>query len=168
MNEEELIKKIGKKNLDKFFIFMRGQTVGIINGQYDYYECDVDTFLRRLEMTRKLKYKDIPIIKKELIKKQLGLCPICLTQLDTLKNREICLDHNHKTGKIRAVLCRACNSMEGKVFRLYQRMGLQKRKVDYFDLLTGLAYYYAEYDVLMIKDTGLIHPKFKEKSKRGK
>lgn len=46
MNEKELIKRIGKKNLDKFFIFMRGQTVGIINGQYDYYEQDVEHFIR--------------------------------------------------------------------------------------------------------------------------
>lgn len=46
MNEEELIKKIGRENLDKFFIFMKGQTVGIINGRYDYYEQDVENFMR--------------------------------------------------------------------------------------------------------------------------
>lgn len=111
----------------------------------------------------KIKYKDIPRVKKELVKLQLGRCPICLRHLDTLKNRDICLDHNHKTGKIRAVLCRGCNSMEGKAFRMYQRLGLQKGKVNYFDLLIGLAWYYAEYDILMTKDTGYIHPKFKEK-----
>jgi hypothetical protein len=46
MNQKEVEQRIGKEKLDKFYIFMRGQTVGIINGVYDYYECDVKNFER--------------------------------------------------------------------------------------------------------------------------
>jgi hypothetical protein len=105
----------------------------------------------------KLKYKDIPIIKKELVKIQEGLCPICERQLDTLKNRDICLDHNHINGKIRAVLCRGCNSMEGKVYRAFVRVGLKNQGVDYKNFLIGLQLY------LGYPETKYIHPKFKGK-----
>lgn len=108
----------------------------------------------------KIKYKDIPRIKKKLIKQQNGLCLICQRYFVNLKSREICLDHNHKNGKIRAVLCRGCNSMEGKVYKAFVRMGLQKAGVDYYGFLRGLSEY------LFIKETKYIHPKFKEKVKR--
>lgn len=32
-----------------------------------------------------------------------------------------CLDHSHKTGLVRGVLCRNCNGIEGKVFNLANR-----------------------------------------------
>lgn len=111
----------------------------------------------------KLKYKDIPRVKKEITYNQDGLCAICKRQLDMLKNRDICLDHNHKTGRIRGVLCRGCNSMEGKVFRAFQRVGLHKQGVDYMRFLKGLEMYYFNYEVTKGNPTNYIHPKFKEK-----
>lgn len=49
MNLEEVTKKIGKENLPSFEKFMRGQTVGLINGEYDYYEWDVEKFVEYLK-----------------------------------------------------------------------------------------------------------------------
>jgi hypothetical protein len=46
MNIEEVVKRIGNQNIKDFFLFMRGQTVGIINNEEDYYESDVNTFIR--------------------------------------------------------------------------------------------------------------------------
>lgn len=105
----------------------------------------------------KLKYKDIPRVKKEITYIQDGLCAICKRQLDMLKNRDICLDHNHKTGRIRGVLCRSCNAIEGKVRKLYIRMGLRKAGIPYEDLLCGL------FNYCYIDELDIIHPKFKEK-----
>jgi len=41
------------------------------------------------------------------IDKEGTLCPICKKSFGEVAP---CLDHNHKTGKIRGVLCRRCNS----------------------------------------------------------
>lgn len=110
----------------------------------------------------KLKYKDIPEIKSKLMLRQKDLCAICERPLSAMKSRDICLDHNHKTGKIRAVLCRGCNSMEGKVHRAFVRVGLQNQGVDYKMFLAGLM------DYTRVKDTKYIHPKFKEKNVKTK
>lgn len=41
-----------------------------------------------------------------MLKKQKGMCPICQTKI-TLKNPPV--DHCHKTGKARGILCNSCN-----------------------------------------------------------
>ena len=47
MNKEEVIAKVGKENWKKFLEFMRGQTVGLNKDRsHDYYEWDVENFLR--------------------------------------------------------------------------------------------------------------------------
>ncbi len=48
----------------------------------------------------------------EMFKNQDGLCAICykaetLTYKGTLKH--LCVDHDHNTGKVRALLCNCCN-----------------------------------------------------------
>jgi len=44
---QEVIKKIGINRLQEFYRFMRGQTVGCYkDGEIDYYEQDVENFLR--------------------------------------------------------------------------------------------------------------------------
>ena len=42
-----------------------------------------------------------------MVKKQNNLCAICLGE------RGLCVDHCHKTGRIRGLLCRQCNTMLG-------------------------------------------------------
>lgn len=43
--------------------------------------------------------------------KQGGVCAIC--GLPELPNRRLAVDHNHTTGKVRGLLCRACNTAIG-------------------------------------------------------
>ena len=53
-----------------------------------------------------------------LYEKQGGLCAICLQperQLYKGKPVELSIDHDHKTGKVRGLLCSACNSVIGFV-----------------------------------------------------
>ena len=45
-------------------------------------------------------------------------CPGCKRSLDTVR---FCIDHNHETGKVRGVLCDACNTAIG--------MAREKREV---------------------------------------
>ena len=48
-------------------------------------------------------YRDLQDVHK-------GCCAICGT------GRKLFVDHNHKTGKVRAMLCHSCNSMIGHSF----------------------------------------------------
>jgi hypothetical protein len=88
-----------------------------------------------------IKPKDMLALKKSILTKQKFFCAICGQSMAEMESRNICLDHNHKTGRIRAVLCRACNQLEGRVTRLYVRLGLKNRGVDYISLLHSLAKY---------------------------
>jgi nitrate/TMAO reductase-like tetraheme cytochrome c subunit len=45
----------------------------------------------------------------DLLNEQKYLCAICGTDLTQLDTREVHLDHNHETGKIRGILCGHCN-----------------------------------------------------------
>ena len=49
---------------------------------------------------------------KRLNEMQKGLCKLC-SGLPTGKMKRLCVDHDHKTGKVRGLLCRACNSLLG-------------------------------------------------------
>jgi len=47
MTITEVRKKIGDNRIDEFLYFMVGQTVRVYDdGEIDYYECDVENFLR--------------------------------------------------------------------------------------------------------------------------
>lgn len=109
-----------------------------------------------------LKTKDIPILKKELLEKQDYKCKICTRDLRLEESRNITLDHNHVTGKVRGVLCRFCNSAEGKISKLFIRLGLKKRNVDYILFLRNLAKY------SKIKETNYIHPQHTKKLNKRK
>lgn len=58
---------------------------------------------------QKLRYTlGISLAQKRIImKKQSNCCDICKVDLDTVKFTPV--DHDHKTGKIRGVLCGSCN-----------------------------------------------------------
>lgn len=42
-----------------------------------------------------------------MLKKQEGVCAICLEECRDRK--VLCVDHDHKTGKVRGLLCNSCN-----------------------------------------------------------
>lgn len=47
-----------------------------------------------------------------LLDKQAYICLICEVKLDPYE-RKTCIDHDHKTGKIRGILCNPCNLIIG-------------------------------------------------------
>jgi len=71
----------------------------------------------------KFKRTELPRIRQELIIKQNGICPICNGDLTRTKVTNLVIDHDHKTGIVRAVVHRGCNGIEGKVLRLMKTWG---------------------------------------------
>jgi hypothetical protein len=67
---------------------------------------------------KRIKAKNLPGIRQLLISEQDNKCALC--NID-LSNAIACVDHDHKTGIIRSVLCLNCNGIEGKIFNLARR-----------------------------------------------
>lgn len=60
----------------------------------------------------RIKQSEVAAYRLSILDEQNGVCEICMVSLiGKLSN----LDHEHKTGRIRAVLCRECNTLLGKV-----------------------------------------------------
>ncbi len=68
---------------------------------------------------RRLTVKELIQVKKKLYRDQRGKCAICKNRFSEPK--DVCGDHNHKTGHLRALLCRNCNSMNGKIMNCANR-----------------------------------------------
>ena len=101
-------------------------------------------------------------MKEELLGIQDFTCPICFRDFRKMKSRDICLDHNHENGRIRWVLCRPCNSLEGKYKRYFIRVGHRNNKVDYKEFLVNLSKYYD------MGEQNFIHPTYGKKRKKCK
>ena len=95
--------------------------------------------------SRAIMHKDNPNnlcnINKELIRRQLGKCPITKRDLRSMNPSNVVVDHNHKSGVIRAALPRAINGLEGKVKALLLRWGGCKNEGEVISMLRGLADY---------------------------
>lgn len=76
----------------------------------------------------RIKNKDIPALRDKLIAEQNGLCWICEIDLKTVM---ACLDHDHRSGAIRGVLCQNCNGIEGKISNLANRGKRDKTRYDF-------------------------------------
>lgn len=61
---------------------------------------------------KRIKQSEIQAYRLAYMDEQLGKCDICQINL---AGRVMNLDHEHKTGKLRSVLCRECNTLLGKV-----------------------------------------------------
>ena len=61
----------------------------------------------------KLKPKDIPTMRAELLAINNGHCALCKEPV-----RDPCLDHSHATGLCRDTVCRSCNSALGRIENL--------------------------------------------------
>lgn len=61
-------------------------------------------------MQIKMKYKDVPALRDQLLKEQNNICALCN---ELIQPGEEVLDHCHQLGSIRAVLHRGCNALEG-------------------------------------------------------
>jgi hypothetical protein len=90
---------------------------------------------------RILKNKDIPDVREEYLQKQDQKCGICNANLQEEDNTNKHLDHDHVTGKVRGVLCRRCNLLEGALHYRFRRSGHKGLDTDYVEWLEAhLAY----------------------------
>ena len=71
----------------------------------------------------------------EMFNQQQGCCAICGKHLIELNQASLCIDHNHKTSKVRRLLCYSCNFFVG----IYETnfSGLQKEIVKYLKEYDG-------------------------------
>jgi len=117
----------------------------------------------RKDKAVRIKQSQIGSVRQSLMEKQNYRCAVCSSDFReyTIRNRKKvlknvpCLDHDHNSGYIRGVLCRACNSIEGKFLYAMKRAG---SKEDPLSLLLGLHGYLYEHRV---NSTGIIHPSHK-------
>jgi hypothetical protein len=78
---------------------------------------------RLLKLSRKQRLKSLNLSINDynlMIQEQNGVCAIC-KQTETLKKtngthaRRLSVDHDHKSGKVRGLLCNRCNIILGKI-----------------------------------------------------
>lgn len=75
----------------------------------------------------KYRYKIEPATFFEMVKRQEGRCAICLTDLDlstdsARRRKFAAIDHCHRTGEVRGLLCQPCNSGIGLLGDSVQRL----------------------------------------------
>jgi hypothetical protein len=59
----------------------------------------------------RLKHSEVKPLREKLLKEQRGCCRLCGQPIVD----DAVLDHDHKTGQLRGVLHRGCNSLLGKI-----------------------------------------------------
>lgn len=109
---------------------------------------------------RKMKRSEMPAVRNELFKKQHGVCPITGRPLPTLHSHNLCIDHDHETGAVRAVLSKSVNGMEGKVKNVLTRWGQCQTPYDMIKVARGLADYW---ELHLTPQTDLIYHTHKTK-----
>ncbi len=78
-----------------------------------YYKEKKDTILRD---RRYLKVYGINLEEYNIMfEKQNGVCKICNNSEMFHKNKMLCVDHDHVTGKVRGLLCQGCNTGLGNL-----------------------------------------------------
>ncbi len=121
MSEEELKvykEKIKQANSLKY----QKNKEKILQQKKNYREKNKDAINEKVRLKRKesaekpndylkRKYNLTPEQYLTMLKNQNGVCAICGKQE---KNRRLAVDHCHKTGKIRGLLCALCNTAIGK------------------------------------------------------
>ncbi len=84
----------------------------------------------------RLTVKEKAVFREELLKKQDGMCSLCGTSIQV---GEATLDHDHETGRVRRVLHRSCNQVEGRILSWIKRC----RATNKLDFLTNLLQYWS-------------------------
>ncbi len=109
----------------------------------------------------KLKQKDIKPTRERLLLQQGNLCAVCGLIINVT---DAVLDHDHKTGLVRAVLHRNCNAFLGRIENNAPRHCI----TGLTDWLNGCALYLLTSDLIK---TDMIHPTHRtqeEKKERNK
>ena len=107
-------------------------------------------------MIRKLKPKDIAVTRAEMLLSQNNKCAICGEDISDQPMRSAVLDHNHKTGFVRAVLHRGCNALLGKIENTMRMNGLDEDRIHLF--LIGTSNYLIKHET---QQTDLLHSTYK-------
>lgn len=94
-------------------------------------------------------------INKELVRRQNGKCPITGRDLRAMTSSNVVVDHDHKSGVIRAALPRAINGLEGKLVQQCIRWGGCTNKNEIIIMLRGMADYL---ELHRVPQTEWIHP----------
>lgn len=98
----------------------------------------------------RLKWSEVALTRRRMIESQDGRCPLCEREV-----KSPVMDHDHKTGSVRAVLCRGCNAVLGKIER-----AMVINRLDWPDLknlMKNLIWYATE----RVPEFELIHPSVK-------
>lgn len=69
---------------------------------------------------------DLWEVTKKMMARQKSVCPVCGKSLKGISRNSIVLDHDHKTGVVRAALHRGCNRVEGSVLATAKKWGKAK------------------------------------------
>lgn len=85
-----------------------------------------------LTKLQRIKVKDVPRLREEMLRLQNHVCPICQTVIEP---SDAVLDHDHETGHIRAALHRQCNQIEGRVQSWCARSG---KGVPFVQIIEGI------------------------------
>ena len=67
----------------------------------------------QIELQRYKKFGVCNVKYEEMLLKQNGVCAICKSTLNSSRYTKLCVDHNHRTNKVRGLLCVACNTALG-------------------------------------------------------
>lgn len=101
----------GKCGIEKTWYFFRGRSLHCRKcKEKDEESSKADLDKARDNMLR-ASYGITLEIYNEMLRSQEGVCAICRGRQQ--KDKALCVDHCHKTGKVRGLLCNACNSMLG-------------------------------------------------------
>lgn len=87
-----------------------------------------DTKERKFKRMIKHRYNLTTEEYESMYLKQNKSCAICYKKLQLGSPKGLYIDHNHKTGKVRGLLCPSCNSAIGK---LKEDIDIFKRAIDY-------------------------------------
>lgn len=102
----------------------------------------------------RIKQSEISIYRNKIQEEQGFKCAICEIELSKVV---ACLDHDHKTGHIRGVLCNNCNGIEGKIFNLSRRA--KRNRNEFFFIHSLMNYWY----MYKCNPRNLIHPNHNKK-----
>lgn len=88
-------------------------------------------------------------------------CAICEISFDTIPIRNVCLDHDHIHGHVRAAICRNCNGIEGKIHNLARRGARGRGSIDFLSRIIDYWVTHAEPG-----DEAVYHPTHKTEDEK--
>lgn len=100
--------------------------------------------------------KDLPSIRTLLLEAQGGCCKLCKRSVVDYPDIVMCVDHCHKSGLVRAVLCSNCNSLSGRLENIMNRAKAGLTNLEWLDNFV---------DYIKAEHTVYIHPSVKPKAR---